>query len=434
MELKTVFLVLVISCAAKCMVDHGAKEAESIAERQQEDRDAKLFNVFTVVRFKNDPCQGTSSRNGTCYTESECTNRGGSNSGSCAQGFGVCCTFIANCGASVAENCTYFESRGGEQGACSIQICPCSSGICQMRLDFTNFVVTGPSTSIATVGTATNGQPAPNGKVPYGLKGQCLTDQFTVRTARGGGNGAQPPTICGVNSGEHMYADMEGSNCNSLDFQLGGTGVDATIPTRQWSIKVTQIDCNSNLRAPDGCTQYFYGTSVNTVRSYNFNQGNGQHLANQQQNVCIRKERGQCKLCWSAIDPLDVDTNGKNDAMKGTLGKNGMCCSYGDVGTTGTLGYDCLVIPGAAKGTACDDFTADNLNANRFCGNSKGLAISKTATTDAKVGTVCTKSEPFTLQFLSDAIEFEEEAKEDLAAGKPGSGFQLAYFMSSKGC
>ena len=31
---------------------------------------------------------------------------------------------------------------------------------------------------------------------------------------------------------------MEGGDCNNLDFQLGGTGIDATIPTRSWSIKV----------------------------------------------------------------------------------------------------------------------------------------------------------------------------------------------------
>ena len=35
-----------------------------------------------------------------------------------------------------------------------------------------------------------------------------------------------------------VYADMEDGECNTLDFQLGGTGIDATIPTRSWSIKV----------------------------------------------------------------------------------------------------------------------------------------------------------------------------------------------------
>ena len=36
-----------------------------------------------------------------------------------------------------------------------------------------------------------------------------------------------------------VYADMEEDQCNQLDFQLGGTGIDAQIPgNRQWNIKV----------------------------------------------------------------------------------------------------------------------------------------------------------------------------------------------------
>ena len=26
--------------------------------------------------------------------------------------------------------------------------------------------------------------------------------------------------------------------------------------------------------------------------------------------IIFRKERGNCKICWSAVDPRDVDTNG----------------------------------------------------------------------------------------------------------------------------
>merc|ERR1712241_150191 len=140
-----IFLVLATSVNCNLVnVDHETREPE---DKEKVGRDGKLFNVFTIVRFPNDPCFGSSNRNGTCYTESECSSRGGGNSGSCAQGFGVCCTFIAGCGASVAENCTYFESSGGEIGACSLEICPCSSGIRQMRLDFSQMVITGPVTS-----------------------------------------------------------------------------------------------------------------------------------------------------------------------------------------------------------------------------------------------------------------------------------------------
>ena len=100
---------------------------------------------------------------------------------------------------------------------------------------------------------------------------------------------------------------MDRNECSSLDFQLGTTGVEATIPTRQWNIKVhkevhfysidkilvlhlflyqvilkysqvTQIECSSELRAPQGCTQYLYGSDTNTVRSFNFDNGDGIHL------------------------------------------------------------------------------------------------------------------------------------------------------------
>ena len=43
-------------------------------------------------------------------------------------------------------------------------------------------------------------------------------------------------------------------------------------------IKVTQIECGSDLRAPQGCTQWYYGSNTNSVRSFNFNDGSGIHL------------------------------------------------------------------------------------------------------------------------------------------------------------
>merc|ERR1711936_1233074 len=119
------------------------------------DREAKLLPVFQVVRFPNDPCAVVGgSKNGTCYTVEECSNKGGTNAGSCAQGFGVCCTFTLNCGGQSSENCTYFDSSNTVvNGACEVNICKCSTNICQIRLDFSNFVISGPSTRTISVGT-----------------------------------------------------------------------------------------------------------------------------------------------------------------------------------------------------------------------------------------------------------------------------------------
>ena len=50
-----------------------------------------VFSIFTIVRFQNEPCVTSAFNNGTCYTKSDCANRGGVAQGSCASGFGVCC-------------------------------------------------------------------------------------------------------------------------------------------------------------------------------------------------------------------------------------------------------------------------------------------------------------------------------------------------------
>ncbi len=63
---------------------------------------------------------------------------GGSASGDCASGFGVCCIFILGCGGMTSENCTFIvqSSSTSVDNPCTYTICPCSSNICRIRLDF----------------------------------------------------------------------------------------------------------------------------------------------------------------------------------------------------------------------------------------------------------------------------------------------------------
>ena len=107
-----------------------------------------------MKRFNNGPCSGGSGKNGTCYTAEECETKGGINSGTCAAGYGVCCTcklifyklnqrskffyfsVILRCGDKSNENCTYFESTGSELGACSLKVCRCDSSVCQVNIFF----------------------------------------------------------------------------------------------------------------------------------------------------------------------------------------------------------------------------------------------------------------------------------------------------------
>ena len=50
-----------------------------------------VFSVFQIVKFNNDACTAVDGTMGTCYTDSECTTKGGEERGNCASGFGVCC-------------------------------------------------------------------------------------------------------------------------------------------------------------------------------------------------------------------------------------------------------------------------------------------------------------------------------------------------------
>eukprot|EP00095_Tigriopus_kingsejongensis_P003561 maker-scaffold877_size102761-snap-gene-0.12 protein:Tk03561 transcript:maker-scaffold877_size102761-snap-gene-0.12-mRNA-1 annotation:"PREDICTED: uncharacterized protein LOC100161421" len=373
-------------------------------ETQNSSRDGRLVSLFQIVRFPNDPCIGTASKNGTCYTADECSTKGGSSAGNCASGYGVCCTFTLNCGASSTENCTYFESTGGEVGACRATVCPCSDNICQLRLDFDQFVISGPSTlSVDPVSILTKGQPDPAGANSVTAAGQCLTDTFTATDP----GGCSPPSICGINTGEHMYLDSHQS-CNDLLFQLGQRGVGAGVATRQWSIKVTQYSCDYKNLAPDGCTQYYFGPTTDTVQTFNY-QG-GKHLANQNQNICIRRERGNCRVCYATALDTDFSVSGMVKSMGLTMGK---CCNYG----SSAEGFDCVIIPGARKST-----DTAKMAAVAICGNGMGLV----SATMMGPKTICTNRQPFNLRFRSDGYEALMEMGM--------AGFKLSYIQSSIGC
>ena len=77
-----------------------------------------------------------------------------------------------------------------------------------------------------------------------------------------------------------MYVDASDS-CNELGIILGSD------PGIDWLVKVSQIRCDFINLAPSGCTQWHFGPANNgTVRTYNY--AGGHHLAQQNQNICVR--------------------------------------------------------------------------------------------------------------------------------------------------
>ena len=111
------------------------------------------------------------------------------------------------CGQSASENCTYFQSNGQEVGQCRIKVCKCNENICQIRLDFQNFIINQPKVTAESVSHLPGGGAA---KKSYD-KLQCQTDIFSVTAP---GNPA-PPVICGTNSGEHstLFHILHSKHC-----------------------------------------------------------------------------------------------------------------------------------------------------------------------------------------------------------------------------
>lgn len=131
---------------------------------------------------------------------------GGTASGTCASGFGVCCTLTGRCGGSTSINNTYFVANGGDTSPCSFKVCKSSDDICQIRsyscienlnfnrilfrLGFDLFSISQPVSEITDATIANS-------------RTQCQRATFTATN-----EGPSPPTICGTNTGYHMILEV----------------------------------------------------------------------------------------------------------------------------------------------------------------------------------------------------------------------------------
>ncbi|CAL4112986.1 unnamed protein product, partial [Meganyctiphanes norvegica] len=101
--------------------------------------------------------------------------------------------------------------------------------------------------------------------------GRCSGDNLRVtRKAMGHTHEVDvSPLLCGDNSGQHVYVDMDEDDSEVFVHMLLGSeaSVHEVVPLRQWSILVTQLDDNN--RAPKKCLQYFKEKS-NKIRSLNY--------------------------------------------------------------------------------------------------------------------------------------------------------------------
>ena len=331
------------------------------------------MNVFSVIKFPNDACTGSNGYNGTCYTSDECTAKGGQASGACASGFGVCCTFSLGCGTTSTENNTYFEQTTfttwtGDSSPCTYKICPLAN-VCRIRLDFTTFEMTAP---IAKTDTASTGQ---------GI-GKCTLESMLITSP----GMKSPPEICGTNTGQHMFLDVT-DKCVDISFHINTLD---TTTSRVWSIHAKQYTCGDTLAGPTGCLQYHTGT-FGSFATFNWDLAgtttaalaSTTHLANQEYDICFRREENYCRNCYSVKFAKSYGISAGSVAYSSA---SGTIC---DGTTAGRLDY--IEIPGAqvsTGSTTTSEYTIKSaaLGWPRICGVYFNNVAAQTA--DA---TICSK-------------------------------------------
>ncbi|XP_055849332.1 uncharacterized protein LOC129914208 isoform X2 [Episyrphus balteatus] len=276
------------------------KNDEIIKQKSTQIRKGKVFHLFPVP-VDGECLSNDGRRTGICLNVYECRLKGGIAHGECSMGFGVCCIFLATCDQTIRNNITYLVSPNFPSSMpqnltfCKYKLRTMDSNVSQLRIDFIHFSL---------------GQP--NRKT-----GLCDGDVFNVT---GGPSGSF--LLCGQNSGQHVYYDVEArkishsrkKNKQSL-VKSNTTMLNTTVleeqmieitmnfsnrfsPIRFWEVRIAQIPFSQ--RAPANCLQYYTGNE-GVVQTFNF-ADNGRHLANQDYKACIRQEEKMCSIIYQPCD------------------------------------------------------------------------------------------------------------------------------------
>jgi len=399
-----------------------------------ENRDGKSIGIFNVVKFNNDVCNADNQQmNGTCYTAEECASRDGVASGSCAEGYGVCCIITVSCGGSTSENCTYLSQAASTtpntdsddlNQQCSYSICPRTSTVNRIRLDLMMFMIAPPyaATLDGNAGGAENANRA---------LGQCTGDTFQA------GNS---PVICGANDGQHMIVDSDGSSCVTALFTFGGGTVN-----RRYTIHVIQYESTNEMGGPPGCLQFFTG-ATGMVQTFNWQTATTSvHLASQSYDVCVRKMIGACVICWApettgtqaASGSFGVSNGESTNDAAGAAGDGAKSATGAGCGDDGGVNdsSDFIIIPSGVKNgpTVANEnvvpggilntatVAAGAIGFDKFCGRYLAATDGVVANSAEADETVCSRVTPFKLGVRFDNYEATGAAGDAVEAGKQAS-------------
>ncbi|KAF2351206.1 CUB domain [Trinorchestia longiramus] len=269
-------------------------------------------------------------------------------------------------------NPNYPAAETGALGSCTLKISHVSENICQIRLDFSEFTLTQPN-----------------------YEGVCDIDFLQIPEGP-----SYIPTICGDNSGQHMYVTVSDGNCNTV------INVDTAAVGSKWNINIKQIKCDSIERAPSGCLQYFNSTT-GVISSFNFNPestatSSTRQLAKQGYGVCINSLSGYCSVTYQQASGSTFSLSADPTALPP------------DLPSEPVVGSDCsgdyLLVPNGELEVPVGVTPRANTSVDRFCGLS--------------FPTVKSSIPPFNVYLVTDD---DEGSSGDFG----NQGFKLAYRMNA---
>ncbi|TRY63236.1 hypothetical protein TCAL_11572 [Tigriopus californicus] len=272
--------------------------------------ESRFLSLFTIVSFQNDPCTSGSGNNGTCYSSSDCARLGGSSSGSCASGFGVCCLLYVDMGLASSSPVVLTAVTSGASFARSFSV-----KVTQIEC---NSLVRAPSGCLLSY---------------IGVSGQVTSFNFQPQNVRA----------------SRQLSEQDYRICIRPEENFCGIQYTACPDPAQ----VT------NSGAPDGCLQYFTGVS-GQILSFNYNSGSGLQLSNTDYSVCVRMERNFCGIQYNACTDtvntpaMSFSITGGNPALGSVVGTS---CNT-----------DWITIPCATNSNSPTQTGTPSICVDRICG------------------------------------------------------------------
>merc|ERR1712001_239173 len=301
------------------------KDSKTLPESAEAgaNREGKLFSVFEIVRFNNEACKGADDKDGVCYTAAQCTDMGGTATGDCAMGFGVCCRILVDptCPSDITTASATIVNPGypDDVNTATAGSCSSSSGAAG-RVAPRIFFPTTTTTTTATQTSVTNVEVSGNDTmyrwaiykatptveqiridfvefdIAPPIVGACTNESLTIMGADAVTNKILPDKLCGVLTGQHLYPSVKdlGTDFLTIEITLSMNG------TQEWEMLITQIegDATADL-APRGCLQYFKEDAA-TFSSFNYDNGNGMLINDNQYSVCIMDNDAYCDVALTA--------------------------------------------------------------------------------------------------------------------------------------